>query len=122
MVEKRGEIYRCSLCGNIVEVLYAGGGIITCCGQEMILQKANADDSASKEKHVPIINGKIVDVGSIPHPMEEKHYIMWIEATSEKGEIDKIFLKPGDKPEATFSFKIKSARAYCNLHGLWKSK
>ena len=121
VVEKRGEVYRCSICGNIVEVLYAGGGELVCCGKPMILQKANSDDKASKEKHVPIIKGKKVLVGTIPHPMEEKHFIMWIEAESEDGEIERVFLQPGDKPEAEFDFKIKIARAYCNLHGLWKS-
>lgn len=117
----KGEIYKCSVCGNIIEVLYAGGGQLSCCGETPILQKDNSVD-ASLEKHVPIINGKKVMVGSVAHPMEEKHYIMWIEGTSENGEISKIFLKPGNKPEAEFCFKVKSARAYCNLHGLWKSK
>ena len=87
----------------------------------MIEMKENADDKASKEKHVPVISGKKVMIGSVPHPMEETHYIEWIEGESAKGEISKIYLKPGDKPEAEFSFKVKSARAYCNLHGLWKS-
>ena len=119
--EKRGEVYKCSICGNIVEVLFVGGGNLVCCGQDMKLMKENADDKASKEKHVPIIEGKKVKVGSIAHPMENEHYIEWIEATSEGGEVSKVFLKPGDKPEATFSFKVKSAREYCNLHGLWKS-
>ena len=123
MTTKR-EVYKCSVCGNIVEVLYAGGGTLVCCGQNMALMKENADDAASKEKHVPIISGvtgKKVKVGEKKHPMEEKHYIEWIEAESEEGNVDKIFLKPGDKPEAKFKFKVKSARAYCNLHGLWKS-
>ena len=118
---KKGEVYKCAICGNIIEVLYAGGGILVCCGQNMILQKENADDKASKEKHVPVIKSKKVFVGTIAHPMEEKHYIMWIEAESSEGEIERVFLKPGDKPEAKFDFKVKNARAYCNLHGLWKS-
>ena len=121
MVEKRGEIYKCEVCGNIVEVLYSGGGPLICCGKPMILVKENADDKVSKEKHVPIISGKKVNVGSIPHPMEDGHHIMWIEAESENNETARIFLSPGMMPEATFSFKVKSARAYCNLHGLWKS-
>ncbi len=119
MVE-RNEIYKCLVCGNIVEVEHAGGGVLVCCGQEMELMQENSID-ASKEKHVPVISEKRVSVGSVPHPMEETHYIEWIEATSETGEIAKIFLNPTDKPEATFSFTVKSARAYCNLHGLWKS-
>jgi superoxide reductase len=120
MTEKR-EIYKCNICGNIVEVLHDSGGSLVCCGENMKFMKENADDKASKEKHVPVIIGKKVKVGSVEHPMEEKHYIEWIEATGEKGEITKVFLKPGDKPEAEFCFKVKSARAYCNLHGLWKS-
>ena len=116
------EVYRCSVCGNVVEVLYVGGGVLVCCGKSMILQKENADDSVSKEKHVPIISGKTVKVGSIPHPMEEKHYIMWIEAESKDEDSERVFLNAGDKPESEFDFEVKVARAYCNLHGLWRSK
>ena len=85
------EVYKCEICGNIVEVLNAGGGTLTCCGEVMKHRKENGDDKASKEKHVPIIKGNVVAVGSIAHPMEEKHYIEWIEATSEEGEVAKIF-------------------------------
>ena len=120
-MDEEREIYKCNICGNIVEVLHVGGGTLVCCGEDMQLMKENADDKASKEKHVPIIKGKVVAVGSIPHPMEDKHYIMWIEAESEEGEVERIFLEPCDDPEAEFDFKVKSARAYCNLHGLWKS-
>jgi superoxide reductase len=119
---KLKEVYKCEICGNIVEVLHTGVGTLVCCGQPMKLMKENADDSASKEKHVPIIKNNHVLIGQVPHPMEEKHYIEWIEAASERGEVAKVFLKTGMKPEAEFSFKVKSARAYCNLHGLWKSK
>ena len=118
---KRGEVYKCFICGNIVEVLHAGSGGLVCCGEPMKLMIANADDKASKEKHVPIVKGKTVKVGSTAHPMEESHYIEWIAAEGEDGEHSKIFLIPGEKPEATFSFKIKRAYAYCNIHGLWKS-
>lgn len=121
MVKER-EVYKCSVCGNIVEVLSVGGGTLSCCKKEMILMKENADDKASKEKHVPIIKGDVVAIGSIAHPMEDKHYIQWIEAESEDGEICKIFLKPCDEPEYEFRFPVKKARAYCNIHGLWKSK
>lgn len=115
------EIYKCEICGNIVEVVHESGGTLVCCGQPMKPMSENANDSASLEKHVPIIKGKKVIVGSVAHPMEEKHYIEWIEAASEKGETSRIWLKPEDKPEATFCFKPISAREYCNLHGLWKS-
>jgi superoxide reductase len=120
MAEQR-EVYKCEVCGNIVEVLHSGGGQLVCCGQPMKLMKENGDDKASKEKHVPIIKGNVVAVGSVSHPMEEEHYIEWIEAESEEGEVCKVFLTPDDDAESEFPFKVKSARAYCNLHGLWKS-
>lgn len=115
------------ICRNIVEVLHKGAGTLVCCGQDMKLMSENADDSASQEKHVPVIEknqeGVKVKVGSVEHPMEEKHYIEWIEISTEKGE-SKKFLKPGEPPEALFPVKAENikARAYCNLHGLWKSK
>jgi len=115
------EVYKCEICGNIVEVVHEGGGTLVCCGENMKLMKENSVD-ASLEKHVPVINGKKVLVGSVAHPMTEEHYIEWIEAESDKGEIAKVFLKPNQAPEASFSFKPIKARAYCNLHGLWKSK
>lgn len=114
------EIYKCEVCGNIVEVLHAGGGTLVCCGQPMKLQEENTVDAA-QEKHVPVIEDKKVKVGSVEHPMTEEHYIAWIEATSESGETCKVFLKAGEVPEAEFAFVVKEARAYCNLHGLWKS-
>ena len=119
------EVYKCTICGNIVEVIHAGGGILVCCGKEMVLMKENTSD-ASKEKHVPIIEeieeGIKVKVGEIEHPMESEHYIEWIEVEVD-GKVFKQFLKPGDKPEAEFKIKGEGikARAYCNLHGLWSS-
>ena len=122
------EVYKCEICGNIVEVIHSGAGALVCCGQPMKLLIENADDKAAVEKHVPIIvgkNRKKVKVGEKKHPMEDNHYIEWIEATCEtksgNEEICKIFLKHGMKPEAKFKNKIANARAYCNLHGLWKS-
>ena len=127
MTEKN-EIYKCEICGNIVEVLHEGGGQLVCCGEPMKLLKENTVD-ASLEKHVPVIEetekGIIVKVGSIPHPMEEKHYIEWIEIITKDNKTDKKFLNPGEKPEAEFCISIDNvlfAREYCNLHGLWKSK
>lgn len=114
---KIGEVYKCEICGNIIEVIHQSFGVLVCCGQPMKLQQEKTKDEG-KEKHVPVIDEKKIKVGSIPHPMEEKHYIEWTEATDGK-QISKIFLKPGDKPEAKFPFKIKRARIYCNLHGLW---
>lgn len=122
------QVYKCEICGNIVTVLHAGMGTLVCCGKPMNLQKENKVD-ASVEKHVPIISlnkeGLQVKVGSVEHPMSEEHYIEWIEISTEKG-LSIKFLQPGDKPQAVFPVKTEigkiSARAYCNLHGLWKSQ
>lgn len=119
------QVYKCPICGNIVEVVHASGGQLVCCGQPMILQKENTVD-ASKEKHIPVVdklgNEVLVKVGSVEHPMEEKHYIEWIELETNKC-IYRKYLKPGEKPEASFktSDNVMSARAYCNVHGLWKT-
>ena len=127
MTEKK-QIYKCEICGNIVEVLHQGSGELVCCGQPMKLFDEKTADSA-KEKHVPVIekmDGQVkVKVGSVPHPMEEKHYIEWIELIVD-GKSYRQFLKPGDAPEAIFDVNVKNekleAREYCNLHGLWKGK
>lgn len=119
------QVYRCNVCGNIVEVLHAGFGELVCCGQPMELLKEKTTD-AGLEKHVPVIEktptGFKVKVGSVPHPMEEKHYIEWIQLIAD-GVACRKFLKPGDKPEAEFNIKADkvSAREYCNVHGLWAS-
>ncbi|MBI4656256.1 MAG: desulfoferrodoxin [Elusimicrobia bacterium] len=123
---QRKQIYKCEICGNIVEALHEGQGSLVCCGEEMKLFTENTVD-ASKEKHVPVMekNGNTVKVkiGSVPHPMEEKHFIEWIELTA-NGKSYRQFLKPGNAPEAVFCLcaepKDISAREYCNLHGLWK--
>ena len=125
MVTKRLQIYKCEICGNIVEMLHEGDGELVCCGQPMALQAENTVDAA-REKHVPVIEkiegGVRVKVGSVAHPMEEKHYIEWIELIAD-GKAYRQFLKPGGAPEATFRIAAKqlSAREYCNLHGLWRS-
>ena len=122
---ERLQVYKCELCGNIVEVLHEGKGALVCCGQPMKLLKENTVDAAL-EKHVPVVektgDGIKVKVGSVAHPMEEKHYIEWIEIIAD-GAAYRKFLKPGDKPEALFKIKAEKieAREYCNLHGLWKS-
>ena len=119
------QVYKCSICGNIVEVLHTGIGELVCCGQPMELLKEKTED-AGLEKHVPVIEktekGIKIKVGSIPHPMEEKHYIEWIEVTAD-GVTYRKFLKPGDKPEAEFEIKAGKieAREYCSIHGLWRS-
>ena len=122
---KKLEVYKCDLCGNIVEVLHAGQGTLVCCGQDMTLQVENTVDAA-KEKHVPVIEkiagGYKVSVGSVAHPMEEKHYIEWIELIGGDTAY-RQFLNPGDAPEAVFMVDANqvTAREYCNLHGHWKS-
>ncbi len=119
-------IYKCNVCGNIVTVIHSGGGTLVCCGQNMELQQANTID-ASLEKHVPIIekidNQIIVKVGSVPHPMEDTHFIEWIELSAD-GQIFTQFLKPGQTPQAIFNTTATTltARIYCNLHGLWQNK
>jgi len=119
------QVYKCNTCGIIVEILHEGGGNPACCGQEMELLQEKTED-IGKEKHVPIFEktdkGIKVKVGVIPHPMEEKHYIEWIEVISTEARCRK-YLKPGDKPEAVFKVAEGSieARIYCNIHGLWKS-
>jgi len=122
---KINQVYRCNVCGNIVELVHAGAESLVCCGQPMELLKENSVDAA-KEKHVPVIektaSSVMVKVGGVPHPMEETHYIEWIEIIAD-GKVCKKFLKPGDAPEAEFCLKADNieARAYCNIHGLWKS-
>jgi superoxide reductase len=122
---KRNEIYKCIECGNIVEVTHVGGAPLVCCGQPMKLVFENTSDGA-KEKHVPVIEkiqgGFIVKVGSVTHPMEEKHYIEWIEIQA-GDKVYKQYLAPGQKPEAVFMVDAEKvvAREYCNLHGLWKA-
>lgn len=125
MMAKKLEIYKCEHCGNIVEVIHAGGGELVCCGEAMKLVTENTVD-ASKEKHVPVIEkiegGIKVTVGSVLHPMEEKHYIEWIELIADNKTYRK-FLQPGDAPEAIFMIDATQvgAREYCNIHGLWKA-
>ena len=120
---KKLEIYKCMICGNIVEVLHGGAGELVCCGEAMERRDENTVDAA-KEKHVPVIEkidgGFKVKVGSVAHPMEEKHYIEWIELLAD-GKAYRQFLNPGDAPEAVFNIEADSAtaREYCNLHGLW---
>lgn len=124
---ERGQVYKCGVCGNIVEVLHSAGGTLVCCGKDMLLQKENTTDAA-KEKHVPVIEktdtGIKVKVGSVPHPMEEKHFIEWIELVAD-GRLFRQYLKPGAAPEATFCLCFEprtiEAREYCTLHGLWKT-
>lgn len=121
---ERLQVYECGVCGNIVEVLRGGKGELVCCGEPMKLLVENTTDAAV-EKHVPVVEkvdgGIKVKVGSVPHPMENEHWIEWIQVIA-GGRSYRRFLDPGDEPEATF--KVQSddviAREHCNLHGLWK--
>jgi len=122
---KLSEIYKCEKCGNIVAMVHGGVGELVCCGQKMTLMEEKTADKTT-EKHVPVIEkidgGYKVYVGTTLHPMEEKHYIEWIELLAD-GISYRQFLKPGDKPEAVFKTDAASvnAREYCNIHGLWKA-
>ncbi|MBD3247279.1 desulfoferrodoxin [Candidatus Pacearchaeota archaeon] len=127
---KLKQIYKCEVCGNIVEVLHAGKGTLVCCGQDMVLQKEQSKGEYA-EKHAPVLEknnkGLSVNIGKVNHPMEQEHYIEWIEIIGENGKnYSRKFLKPNQKPHADFPItektKIKKARMYCNVHGLWISE
>jgi superoxide reductase len=122
---ERLQIYKCEICGHIVEVLHSGKGVLVCCNQPMKLFVENTVDAA-REKHVPVIektaDGVKVKVGSVAHPMEEKHYIEFVEIIID-GKVYRQFLNPGEAPEAFFPVRGDQvmAREFCNLHGLWKA-
>ncbi len=121
----RLEVYKCEVCGHIIEVMHGGKGDLVCCDKPMKLMVENTVD-ASKEKHIPVIEktsgGIKVKVGTVAHPMEEKHYIEWIEIIAD-GKVYRQYLNPGQAPEAIFSIDAKeiTAREYCNIHGHWKA-
>jgi superoxide reductase len=125
------KIYKCKNCSTVIELLKGEGRNLVCCGEEMELLTAKVEDKGT-EKHLPVIeelpaavcnekDGYLVKVGEVTHPMEEDHYIEWIEINTADGKKGKKFLKPTDKPEAVFQTreKIESIRVYCNIHGLW---
>ena len=123
---KMFEVYKCEVCGNITKVVHNSGGLLVCCGKPMILQQEKTTDQG-KEKHVPVIeksaSGIMVKVGSVPHPMEETHYLEWVDVRTGENVYVRSF-KPGEKPETEFciaDINVK-ARAYCNVHGLWTNK
>ncbi len=125
-MSKKKDIYKCDTCGKIIEILHDADGKLACCGEQMVLMQENSMDAAV-EKHIPVLekNGDTmtVKVGSVAHPMEEQHYIEFIELITEARSYH-AFLDPGKSSEASFDIKgdVLSARAYCNLHGLWKSQ
>ncbi|MCX6761652.1 MAG: desulfoferrodoxin [Candidatus Moranbacteria bacterium] len=119
------QIYKCNVCGNIVEVMHSGAGELVCCGAPMELKVEKTEDVGT-EKHKPVIEktatGVIVRVGEVAHPMEKEHYIEWIEVITDN-KIYRKFLAPGAEPYAEFCLEAEqiTARAYCNVHGLWKN-
>lgn len=123
---KKCEIYKCEICGNIVEVVHEGKGQLVCCGKPMILMSEKNSDQG-QEKHVPVILKSgyqtLIKVGEVEHPMAEDHYIEWIEAITDQGVLRKV-LAPGEKPEFTVTgnYIVLKARAYCNKHGLWSAE
>ena len=125
MATENLQVYQCSKCGNMVEVIHTGGGELVCCGRPMDLLSENTTDAAT-EKHVPVIEkvdgGVKVSVGSVHHPMDDNHYIEWIELIAD-GKAYRQFLKPNETPQAFFAVEGSniSAREFCNLHGLWKA-
>lgn len=125
---ERFAIYKCNICGNVVKVNLAGKGNLVCCGQPMELQKPHTEEQGY-EKHLPVVEQEgetlKVKVGSVPHPMEPSHYIVWVEVELDGYCLQKFF-NPGENPEAEFcvrgSGKVKAVREYCNLHGLWERR
>jgi len=124
---KQNEVYKCEVCGNIITILHEEAGQLVCCSQPMILLEEKTQDPEKGEKHVPIITrteqGVLVKVGTIEHPMEQEHYIEFIQIITNNKVYTK-FLNHGDKPEAEFCIPESEniiAREYCNLHGLWRS-
>jgi len=122
---KLNQVYKCELCGNMIEVVHASGGELVCCGQPMTLLEENITDAAT-EKHVPVIEKSgdtvTVTIGSVEHPMLDEHFIEFIELIAD-GQVYRKILKPGETPQATFKVSADKveAREYCNLHGLWKA-
>ena len=121
----RGEVYRCSVCGNIVELLHAGRGELVCCGKPMDRVEVRREGKGG-EKHLPVVTVRdgvvAIKVGLIEHPMEKSHLIEWVELVTD-GVIVRRYLKPGEKPEVEFRVDVKHGRvrAYCSLHGLWET-
>jgi len=126
-ITEQFQVYKCTLCGQVIEVLHAGSPSLVCCGQPMKHMAEGTTDGA-KEKHVPVLEKNVagckVKIGAVPHPMLEEHHIEWVEVLTRQGKQVKKYLKPGEAPEADFltSFEdVVSVREYCNLHGTWKS-
>jgi superoxide reductase len=123
-MDQLNQVFKCAVCGHIVEIIHAGAGELVCCDQPMQAQLENSTD-ASTEKHVPVVevggSELKVKIGSVPHPMISEHYIEWIEILTDSGRVCRKYLNPGGKPEAVFCIneKVIKVREWCNVHGLW---
>ena len=124
------DLYKCDVCGNLVQVIIAGGGELVCCGQPMIKLEGKSQETAMIEKHVPVFvkladGGEEIRVGEVLHPMEDNHYIMFIEAISEdKNNIQLKYLHPYEEPKMVLKEKFGKtvAKEFCNIHGLWQGE
>ncbi len=120
------QLYKCNVCGNVVELTHIGGGQLVCCGQPMQLLEPKSLEEGT-EKHLPVLeptaNKLVVKIGSVPHPMEESHYIVFVEVLEKSGKICRKYLKPNNLPQVEFditdSNQVDLVRSYCNIHGLW---
>jgi len=127
MIKEKNEIYKCKHCGNIVEAVHTGAGELVCCGEPMQQATENTQEEVATEKHIPVVekNGDVlkITIGSVEHPMDEDHYIEWIEVISGPT-VHRRYLKPGDEPKTNFICRQGqfTVRAHCNLHGLWSTK
>ncbi len=126
---ERLEMYRCNICGNLVQVILSGEGELVCCGQPMEHLNPNTSEEGAQEKHIPVYskteNGVEILVGSTPHPMIDEHYIMFIESISEDRNRMKLqYLHPGEEPKMflTEEYGRETALEFCNIHGLWEGK
>lgn len=126
---ERLELHKCEVCGNTVQVILEGFGQLTCCGQPMLKMIPKTNDENFAEKHVPVFNeteaGLEIKVGSIPHPMENEHYIMFMEAISkDKNSMLLQYLYPNDEPKTVIRDiqEVENALEFCNIHGLWEGK
>jgi len=128
MTEKLN-LYKCEICGNLVEVVIPGDGELVCCGKPMVYLEAKKNDEMAGEKHVPVFThtdegGLVIKIGAEPHPMIPEHYIMFIESISpDKNCVHRHYLYAGEAPEMILEqYKNKIiAREYCNIHGLWEA-
>jgi len=127
MIKNKNQIFKCNICGNIVEAVHTGNGELVCCGEPMHEVTENTQEEVATEKHIPVVekNGEIitVTVGSVKHPMDEEHHIEWVELIS--GPIvHRRYLNPGEKPKVTFILRAEefTIRAHCNIHGLWSTE